>query len=73
MIMNLQYFILGIKILDYFILATKKWPNNVHVGCDGAMKPKNMLNFMMWDHFDWRALKTHWGKRYVEKDNYEFD
>ncbi len=43
-IMNFQQFILRIKKLGYFILATKNWPNKVHVGCDGTIKPKNMLD-----------------------------
>jgi hypothetical protein len=36
---------LGIEILDYLILVIKNWFENVHVGCNGAYKPKSVIDF----------------------------
>ncbi len=38
-IVNLQWFRLGIEILDHLILVVKNWPNDDCVGC--ALNPKN--------------------------------
>jgi hypothetical protein len=45
-ITNLWISCLGIENLDRLIFVIKNWPNDVLVGCDGALKPMSMPTFL---------------------------
>ncbi len=47
---------LGIKNLDHLTFIIKNWPNDVHVGCDGPLKPKAMAEF--WKEILWWLENT---------------
>jgi hypothetical protein len=38
---------LGIENLDHLILIIKNWPDDACVTCDGASKPKYMIDFLI--------------------------
>jgi hypothetical protein len=38
---------IGIENLDHFILVIKNLHNNVCIGFDGVVKPKNINDFLM--------------------------
>ncbi len=46
-IVNLQWFRLGIEILDHLILVVKNWPNDDCVGC--ALNPKSTCYFLTFE------------------------
>jgi hypothetical protein len=57
-IVNLQWFKLGIENLDHLILIVKNWPNDDCVGC--ALNPKNTSYSLTFETNTIKQNKNSW-------------